>query len=50
MVKFFLDISKDEQKKRFLARIDNEAKNWKFSAADIAERAHWDEYLSLIHI
>ena len=46
VVKFFLDISKDEQKKRFLARIDNEAKNWKFSAADIAERAHWDEYMA----
>lgn len=46
VVKFFLHISKNEQKKRFLARIDNEAKNWKFSAADIAERAHWDEYMA----
>lgn len=46
VVKFFLHISKKEQKKRFLERIDNEAKNWKFSAADIAERAHWDEYMA----
>ncbi len=46
VVKFFLHLSKGEQKKRFLARIDDEAKNWKFSAADIAERAHWDEYMA----
>lgn len=45
ILKFFLDISKEEQKKRFLARIDDEAKNWKFSASDIAERAHWDAYM-----
>ena len=45
MVKFFLHISKEEQKKRFLERIDDERKNWKFSASDIAERAHWDEYM-----
>ncbi len=44
VVKFFLDVSKEEQKKRFLSRIDNPAKNWKFSEADIRERAHWDEY------
>lgn len=46
VVKFFLHLSKGEQKKRFLARIDDEAKNWKFSSADIAERAHWDEYMA----
>ena len=43
-VKFFLNVSKDEQKRRFLARIDTPDKNWKFSAADLAERAHWDAY------
>ena len=46
VVKFFLNISKKEQKKRFLARSDDEAKNWKFSAADIAERAHWNDYMA----
>ena len=45
VVKFFLHISREEQRRRFLERIDNEAKNWKFSAADIAERAHWDDYM-----
>ena len=44
VVKIFLHLSKDEQKKRFLERIDDAAKNWKFSASDLAERAHWDEY------
>ena len=39
-------MSKKEQKKRFLARIDDPAKNWKFSAADVKERSHWDEYMS----
>ena len=43
--KFFLHVSKQEQRNRFLARIDDPAKNWKFSAADAAERAHWDEYM-----
>ena len=43
--KFFLNVSRDEQKKRFLERIDDPAKNWKFSAGDVAERAHWDEYM-----
>jgi PPK2 family polyphosphate:nucleotide phosphotransferase len=42
--KFFLHVSKKEQKKRFLARLDEPSKNWKFSAADLKERAHWDEY------
>ena len=44
MLKFFLHISKDEQKKRFLKRIDDPGKNWKFSEADIKERTFWDEY------
>jgi PPK2 family polyphosphate:nucleotide phosphotransferase len=46
IVKFFLNVSKDEQKRRFLARIDDPTKNWKFSANDLAERAHWDDYMS----
>ena len=43
--KFFLHVSKAEQKKRFLERLDNPDKNWKFSASDIQERAHWDKYM-----
>jgi PPK2 family polyphosphate:nucleotide phosphotransferase len=43
--KFFLHISKKEQKRRFLERINNPDKNWKFSASDSAERQHWDEYM-----
>ena len=43
-VKFFLNVSKKEQKRRFLSRLDLPEKNWKFSAADMAERGHWDEY------
>jgi len=42
--KFFLNVSKKEQKQRFLARLDEPEKNWKFSAADIRERACWDDY------
>jgi len=42
--KFFLNLSKKEQKKRFLARLEEPEKNWKFSAADVAERAHWSDY------
>ena len=42
--KFFLHISKKEQKKRFLARLDEPEKNWKFSAADVRERQFWDDY------
>jgi PPK2 family polyphosphate:nucleotide phosphotransferase len=42
--KFFLHVSKKEQKRRFLARVDNPEKNWKFSAADIYERGFWDDY------
>src|SRR5271155_4440833 len=44
IVKFFLHLSKDEQKKRFLARIDEPDKNWKFSMADIHERKYWKQY------
>ena len=43
--KFFLNLSKKEQKRRFLARLDAPEKNWKFSAADIHERAFWDDYM-----
>lgn len=43
-IKIFLHITKDEQKRRLLSRIDDEAKNWKFSIADINERQHWGEY------
>jgi PPK2 family polyphosphate:nucleotide phosphotransferase len=42
--KFFLHVSKEEQKKRFLERLDEPEKNWKFSAADIHERKYWDDY------
>jgi len=45
VVKFFLNVSKDEQKSRFLARIDEPAKNWKFSEGDVAERKHWGRYM-----
>lgn len=44
IVKIFLNLSKDEQKKRFLDRLDDETKNWKFSAADLKERQYWDAY------
>jgi PPK2 family polyphosphate:nucleotide phosphotransferase len=44
VVKFFLNISKKEQKRRFLERLDTPAKNWKFSESDIKERAFWEDY------
>jgi PPK2 family polyphosphate:nucleotide phosphotransferase len=44
ILKFFLHLSKDEQRNRFLERIDNPEKNWKFSFGDINERNYWDEY------
>jgi PPK2 family polyphosphate:nucleotide phosphotransferase len=44
VVKFFLHVSKDEQRKRFLQRAKQPEKNWKFSSADMAERAHWNDY------
>ncbi len=45
VLKFFLNLSKQEQKKRFLKRIDRPEKNWKFSAADVKERQFWDDYM-----
>ncbi len=45
IVKLFLHVSKQEQRKRLLARLDHPEKEWKFSATDLAERAHWDEYM-----
>jgi polyphosphate kinase 2 (PPK2 family) len=45
VIKFFLNVSKDEQKKRFIERVDNPDKNWKFSAADARERAYWKDYM-----
>ena len=46
VLKFFLHLSRAEQKRRFLARLETPDKNWKFSAADIAEREHWDDYMA----
>lgn len=46
VLKFFLHVSKKEQKKRFLERLDKPEKNWKFSEADVRERQHWDEYMA----
>jgi polyphosphate kinase 2 (PPK2 family) len=43
--KFFLHVSKKEQKKRFLERLDDPTKNWKFSMKDVQEREHWDGYM-----
>ncbi len=46
VIKFFLHLSKEEQRKRFLARIDEQDKNWKFSVADIEERKFWTRYMT----
>lgn len=46
ILKFFLNVSKQEQKRRFLERIDKPQKNWKFSATDIRERSFWDDYMN----
>jgi PPK2 family polyphosphate:nucleotide phosphotransferase len=46
VLKFFLNVSKETQKKRFMERLDRPEKNWKFSASDLAERDHWDDYTS----
>ena len=46
ILKFFLHVSRKEQKRRFLERIENPDKNWKFSSADAAEREHWDDYMA----
>ena len=45
ILKFFLNVSKAEQKRRFLERLDRPEKNWKFSSADLAERSHWGRYM-----
>ena len=45
VLKFFLHVSKEEQKRRFLSRLDEPAKNWKFDLGDIREREHWDAYM-----
>ena len=45
IVKFFLHLSKEEQRKRFLQRIDEPEKNWKFSIADVEERKFWKQYM-----
>jgi len=45
ILKFWLNVSKDEQKNRFLARLDTPEKNWKFSAGDVRERSYWDDYM-----
>jgi len=46
ILKFFLNVSKDEQRKRFLARIDEPSKRWKFSMSDVTERERWDDYMA----
>ncbi len=46
ILKFFLNVGRDEQKQRFLERIEDPTKNWKFSSGDIKERAHWDKYMN----
>ncbi len=46
VVKFFLNVSKKEQKKRFIERIDKPEKNWKFSAGDVEERKYWKQYMA----
>jgi len=45
VLKFFLHVSRKEQKKRFMERLDNPEKNWKFSPADVRERGFWDDYM-----
>ena len=45
-LKFWLNVSKEEQKQRFLARIDEPQKNWKFSPGDVHERTYWDQYMA----
>ena len=45
IIKFWLNVSKDEQKRRFLARLDDPSKNWKFEPRDVVERRYWDDYM-----
>ena len=46
IVKFFLHVSREEQRKRFLSRLDDPDKNWKFALGDVKERQHWDDYMA----
>ena len=46
VVKFWLHVSNEEQRKRFLSRLSDPNKNWKFSPGDVAERAYWDDYMA----
>ena len=46
VLKFWLNVSKEEQKNRFISRIDDKTKNWKFSSGDVKERGHWSEYMN----
>ena len=50
VLKFFLNVSREEQKSRFLSRIAEPEKNWKFSPNDVAERAHWDDYMKAYQV
>jgi PPK2 family polyphosphate:nucleotide phosphotransferase len=45
ILKFWLNVSKDEQRRRFLERLDDPSKNWKFEPGDVVERRHWDDYM-----
>jgi polyphosphate kinase 2 (PPK2 family) len=45
ILKFWLNVSKEEQRRRFLSRLENQKKHWKFSENDVAERRHWDAYM-----
>jgi PPK2 family polyphosphate:nucleotide phosphotransferase len=45
ILKFWLNVSKEEQKRRFLSRLDKASKNWKFEPGDVVERRHWDDYM-----
>ena len=45
IIKFWLNVSRDEQRRRFLARLDEPSKNWKFEPRDVIERQHWDDYM-----
>lgn len=46
VLKFFLNVSREEQRRRFLSRLDEPEKHWKFRAADVSERRHWDDYMA----
>jgi PPK2 family polyphosphate:nucleotide phosphotransferase len=49
IVKFWLNVSRDEQRRRFLSRLDEAEKNWKFAVSDVEERGHWDAYMQAYH-